>query len=281
MESFSQRKSITPIKSKIQSECMDDDLRTALWNLLQSSYFSELYTRHGGIYDERNLDLCMRIWTGYFSCLLDEADTDILRNEIRDHFLQCEWYEVYNFMEFVVGNYSDDWTNAQFMERCNDLLERHLSAYRFINGMITPVVEEEQVSAIEQALQSPSLLIREHLEQAQKMLLDREEPDYRNSIKESISAVECLCKLITGDKKSTLGKALQRIEGKSGIQLHRTLRDAFCKLYGYTSDANGIRHALTEASNLDLEDAIFMLVACSAFTNYLIAKASEAGIHLQ
>ena len=50
------------------------------------------------------------------------------------------------------------------------------------------------------------------------------------------------------------------------------------QLYGYTSDADGIRHALLDESDLDFEDAKFMLVSCSAFTNYLKGKAIKAGI---
>ena len=33
-----------------------------------------------------------------------------------------------------------------------------------------------------------------------------------------------------------------------------------------------------EKENLDLEDARFFLIACSAFTNYLIVKAQKAGL---
>jgi hypothetical protein len=43
-------------------------------------------------------------------------------------------------------------------------------------------------------------------------------------------------------------------------------------MYGYTSDAEGIRHALLEEPTLEQADAIFMLVTCSAFVNYLRAK---------
>jgi hypothetical protein len=64
------------------------------------------------------------------------------------------------------------------------------------------------------------------------------------------------------------------------IPMHPSLKSAFQNLYGYTSDANGIRHALLEEANLDFEDAKFMLVSCSAFVNYLVAKASKAGIGL-
>jgi hypothetical protein len=46
-------------------------------------------------------------------------------------------------------------------------------------------------------------------------------------------------------------------------------------LYGYTSDSSGIRHALQDEPNLDFVDAKFMLVACSAFVNYLTDKAAS------
>ncbi len=38
------------------------------------------------------------------------------------------------------------------------------------------------------------------------------------------------------------------------------------------------RHALLDESDLDFEDAKFMLVSCSAFTNYLKGKVIKAGI---
>lgn len=33
--------------------------------------------------------------------------------------------------------------------------------------------------------------------------------------------------------------------------------------------------------NLDQEDALYMLVICSAFVNYLIVKADKSGLSLQ
>jgi hypothetical protein len=55
--------------------------------------------------------------------------------------------------------------------------------------------------------------------------------------------------------------------------MHRALKASFKSLYGYTSDENGIRHALLEESNIGYEEAAFMLVACSAFASFLIAKS--------
>ncbi len=68
-------------------------------------------------------------------------------------------------------------------------------------------------------------------------------------------------------------QALKILEENVG--LHPALKKAFNNLYGYTSDAKGIRHALLEEAELYPEDAKFMLVSCSAFVNYLVSKISK------
>ncbi len=99
-------------------------------------------------------------------------------------------------------------------------------------------------------------------------------------MKESISAVEALCKLIASDASATLGTALDKIERQRTVPMHGSLKAAFKALYGYTSDASGIRHALKDEPDVELEDATYMLVTCSAFVNYLVEKARKAGISL-
>ena len=95
--------------------------------------------------------------------------------------------------------------------------------------------------------------------------------DYRNSIKESISAVECVCREITSE--STLDRALKNLENK-GVVLNPRMKDGLKNLYFYTNDGStGIRHALMDDANAPTADeAIFMLVSCSAFVNYLMKK---------
>ena len=55
--------------------------------------------------------------------------------------------------------------------------------------------------------------------------------------------------------------------------MHAALRQALEKLYGYTSDEKGVRHALLDEATVDEADARFMMVACSAFVTYLICRA--------
>jgi len=162
------------------------------------------------------------------------------------------------------------------MHACNVVLESELSAYRFVGGLITQVTSEEEISEMEEALETPFKTVNAHIETALKLMSDKKTPDYRNSIKESISAVEAICRLVTKNKNATLGNALDIIEKKGKISLHGALKRAFDSLYGYTSSAEGIRHAFSdEKVNVSFEDAKFMLVSCSAFVNYIVSKASK------
>ena len=156
------------------------------------------------------------------------------------------------------------------------MLEMELSGYRLVGNRLVEITSDEEIAAIEDALVDAKRPFRTHIERALDLIADRKNPDYRNSIKESISAVEALVNALNG-KKGTLGQALKKL----GVDTHPALEDAFAKLYAYTSDANGIRHALMEKeSDLGFEDAKFMLVSCSAFVNYLLAKAARANINV-
>ena len=78
--------------------------------------------------------------------------------------------------------------------------------------------------------------------------------------------------LIVEDEHATLSKAIKRLEDH-GVVMHNQFRAALEKLYNYTSDEGGIRHAegLTE-SEVTFAEAKYMLVSCCAFVNYLLEK---------
>lgn len=287
MSLFSEREGIKPARSIIQINSMDDALKSGLWNALDVLYWHKVKPSYEGHLLHPNKDmyaLFTRLWDSYFKKPIDTMpdywpDT---REGVRDYFFSCKWYEVYDFIEFIASAYIDDSVNKQFMDTCNFILERELSAYRFVGGKIARITSEIEITEIEEAIESTDSLksVNSHLRLALDLLADRKSPDYRNSVKESISAVEGICGLMSGEPKTTLGQALKEIEKQSRVELHPALKKAFDSLYGYTSDAEGIRHALLAEPNLDFEDAKFMLVACSAFINYLKIKSSKAGMKL-
>lgn len=279
---FSQKYGYKPVKRVMQVDTMDEDLRNGLWNALHMYYLKDIHKRVYFSDDISERYLCYILWRDYFKRPLDTipAVQDDAYNEIRNYYFACEWFEVYDLVGFIANTYYDGEVNSRFIEFCNSILEREVSGYRFIGGAIAPITSEEEIAEIEKALETTDYLkpVTTHLKTALDFLSDKKSPDYRNSIKESISAVEAICRLITGSSQATLGQALKVIKGK--ITLHPALEDAFSKLYGYTSDADGIRHSLLDESTIDFEDAKFILVSCSAFINYLKVKSSKAGIKL-
>lgn len=186
------------------------------------------------------------------------------------------WYKKLDLIEFVlplfrqelpekVCNNAVNFLNAEF--------ERHNFAYRIIENIIVEVTSNDEIRAIETAMDNTVKGIKIHIKAAlEELSVSTENPNYRNSIKESISAVEACCRYIT--KESTLGKALSKLESK-GIVINSQMKKGFENLYHYTNDEKtGIRHSLMDDANTPTsDDAIFMLVSCSAFINYLTKKS--------
>lgn len=280
---FSERYGYKKVRELVQLEAMDEPLRNALWSLLKLHVWDRVQAStgmYGGHYLSSHSNgeiavLCRRLWYSYFKKPLDQLDDDWNKvyAQLRRHFFDAEWYEVYDFVEFVAGNYDRYQFRAKFMDSCNLALEREVSAYRFVDGVIARITEQQEVEEIEDALARAQGPVQTHLRRALELLASREQPDYRNSIKESISAVESLVALTMKDEKGTLGQLLKRLEDE--IKLHPALKSAFSSLYGYTSDEGGIRHALLEAESVRFEDAKFFLVVCSAFVNFVAARLTK------
>lgn len=284
MKSFSHRIGLKSVRTVIQRESADEALRNCLWNALTIFYFNRFHTWVYETEDSINA-LITRIWVRHYENRIDELDqySPSLVNKIKTDFLTRSWNEMFDILEFIPNNYKcseseggyDNVTNKQFISFTNNILEEHLSAYRFVDNKITEISSEEEIASIEDALKDNSKYkpVQTHLRRALELFSDKKNPDYRNSIKESISSIESFCCIVTENPKATLGQALKEIE--KNHELHSALKSSFASLYGYTSDSDGIRHALLEESKLKQEDAKFMIVACSAFVNYLFVKTSE------
>ncbi len=261
----------------IQLESMDLPLRNGLYNVVAVYMLNDLKSMLSA-HVNRGKAKFNNAWDLFFKQPLHESPANLssrytrATNFMHPFFMESKWYQVYDFVEFLIGQ-SDGRLTPVF----NDVLIREVSGYRILEGIVVPISNSSQIDAISSGLEvttSNDLQgAHEHITTSLRQLSDREVPDYRNSIKEAISAVESAVTILTGAKKPALNDALRVLEDKG--QLHPALRGAFSKLYGWSSDEDGIRHALMEESNLDFADAQFMLVACSAFIYFLVAKLSE------
>lgn len=274
---FSERMGFKEPLSIIQSEGMSDDLRISLWNIFYKLYLtheSEQKSYSSGC--TKSLDeVTSNIWMNFLKLEIDikpEFGYNKFQSKFKDIFFNLEWYEVYDLLEFIV-NYDYTIRGNQFKKACNVIFERELSAYRFIDNYLIKNIEDIEVDMIERTLKVDKYVgVKIHINESLKLISDKKSPDYRNSIKESISAVESICAIICGKETASLGEALNIISKKNNSNFHPALLEGYKKIYGYTSNGDGIRHSLLEEDTLTYEDALYMLVSCSSFVNYLISK---------
>ena len=186
-----------------------------------------------------------------------------------------EWYIIFDFIERYLMH-SNGTTVEKMVPLFNRILEEEVSGYRILDRQVIPITNHAELSTIQEAYSTKYNSVNTHISKALTLYSDRKTPDYENSIKESISAVEAVCCIITGmaGGQATLGKTLKRLKD-SGIYIHPAMENAFSSLYGYACDQAGIRHGGIDFTNAPSEDAKYMLVSCSAFVNYLIEKWSK------
>lgn len=278
MALFSKRYAHTPAEPPFQRESVSRELRTALWNVLKLCIWDrwEAY-QYGWTHEsERINDLVQRIWIHLLKEDVDHLPSFHRRDSrkgaydiLKEHFFGCKWYEVFDLIEFMAKD-RDSFVSSDIATILNETLGQENSAYRLVGQEMVEVTDQHQIAAIQKALEVPAPPVRAHFSAALSLLTDRAQPDFRNSIKESISAVEAACREVACLPKATLGDALKKVPG-----LHPALQKAFSNLYGYTNDADGIRHALLEETDLTKQDATFMLVTCSAFVGFLYEKAKK------
>ncbi len=187
-----------------------------------------------------------------------------------------EWYVIFDFLERYLSISKAD-TVSEMTAIFNHILADEVSGYRVVDKIVVPITNSAEIETIMSAAETQYQSVNTHIKKALTLFADRKKPDYENAIKESISAVEAMCCIITGQSgaQATLGKTIKKLK-ESNVHIHPAMESAFSSLYGYTSDEDGIRHGGIDFTNAPAEDAKYMLISCSAFINYLIEKWGKA-----
>lgn len=280
---FSERIGVTKRSPSLQMDGMSDELRNSLWNVLLKLFDSP---EDGDWWHVAEL-----IATDFLKTPTDELSPyrRDRRRWVKQQFSGLLWYQVYDLIEFIAKRYQYLREKIEVVvygdlpdvfRIFNKILERELSGYRFAGGELVPISSSTEVAEVNEAVASSRQLglagAHKHLRTALSCFGKRPDPDYRNAIKEAISAVESVCSQIEGSKPTGLAGALKKLASR--LRIHPALHLAFVKMYGYTSDEDGIRHAILEDADVGFDEAKFMIVSCSAFVNYLIAKSSAADL---
>ena len=272
---FSERYGYTKPSDVIIREQITPEIESAICNCIE-------YLRQDLMpYNNGYRRLKIQMWIYYLNNKINDyyEGDNIIQDYIEDD--NIDWFYKLDLIEFLVeyvvalikSNCLPQKILFDFSKRLNKEFERLSFAYRLIDNKIVEITSKEEITTVETVLVESKDNVRMHLSKALELYAFRPEGDYCNSIKESISAVEAYCREKTGE--NNLGDALKKLE-KVGVVIPNVLRTAFEKLYAYTNQpTTGIRHALMDSSGTYVpkaEEALFMLVSCSAFINYLNKK---------
>ena len=276
---FSQRYGYEPLPEPMRLEEIAEDVRREIWNairerLLKYRQYNPSTRRYslnlnGRRFSERVLGKLKRVPE-------DEIDTKIQNvwNTLRETALLGDFNRVLDLVEIIVN---DRGTIDEMKERLGELFDQSgayrldvdTQPYRFF-----PQASREQGEAAKRSIET---LRKSGMEGAVAHLRGAAEhinlQQYADSIADSIRAVESVARVIDPKASRTLTPALKSLE-RDGLIRHPALREGFSKLYGYTNDEQGIRHALLARDGPDagLDEAMFMFGACASFAAYLASK---------
>ncbi|MFH0711556.1 MAG: hypothetical protein V1889_00340 [archaeon] len=264
---FSERYEYSDLSKELQRGFISDSLKVRLWNV----FYDEIISKVEYPLSDRNVsNFLENCWDSIFKRGISDfrkiASYSLIR-EVDNEYSGLEWYEIFDLIEKTIKEFSQQ----SLTEKFNRILKEENSAYRIVNNQVVEIISEEEIREIEKVFDQEDKFnpVQTHLDKALKFLSNRKKPDYENSIKESISSLESLVKIVLS-QKGTLGELIKK------FNIHQSLKDAIGKLYGWTSDDGGIRHGSDgQGYNPNEEEARLILILSSALINYIIAKQGD------
>ena len=274
---FSQAQGYENLPGPLALEELNDDARRGIWDLLYMSV--DKYSRYGLLtfywpYVGRTLhSQILKRPVEEFSA----EQVDFLRN-YRSGILEfLEFNKVFDLVQIIMRHPQSP---PGFTEAVKDVFEQCQLAYYVDTNeppTIIPMSTRQEGQAITDAIYTLSEAglkgAEAHLRKAAELI---NEGDWSGSIRESIHSVESVARRLTPVSAKTLEPALKSLQERHLI--HPALKESFSRLYGYTSDEEGIRHALLDSSDSPSgrDEAVFMLGACASFTSYLWRVTRES-----
>ena len=276
---FSQREGKIPLPESMQLEEVSSKFRQLIWHCIDTdsggfiNAYEMIYSYRFDILNEPHDEI-----TDYGDEDRSFSDTSV-GSFAKDTILNGEYHEILTMIEFFLRHEECPFIFRNSLEK---IFESTKIAYfiKDINKLptIMPRITRESGEAVQQAIETMDMSgmagASTHLRQAAENINANQ---YAKSIADSIHAVESVARIIDPKAARTLTPALDSLQ-KSGLLKHPALKEAFSKLYGYTSDEQGIRHALLdkERPDVDLDEAMFMFGACASFAAYLVNKHRKA-----
>ena len=278
---FRQRYGYEDLPSPMKAGELSDDFRRELWNLLWRFICDNTHHSYygGSSYNAQFSGFLIRILGKYAKQTEDTISTeyDQTNSRLKRVVLDGNPKHLLPLVEFMAG---DHFTPEGLLKKLSTLFDEHRAAYRIdITERPYRIFKRTSVEESDATLHSIERLKDHGFEPALAHLRHAAEHmhigQFADSIADSVHAVESVARSIAPGE-NTLGKTLNKLKTEGKIE-HSSLIQGFLKIYGYTSDEGGVRHALinSDTANVDETLALFFYNACAAFAGYLATLGGE------
>lgn len=283
MALFSERYGFVKPRETFQITSLDLRTKNRIWDWVVSNFINKISIQSYSLYiDVEKSHMLRHIYCDIMGNSADDLTTHTkssISGYFKALFYLFPFYKIYDLVEAIAAPwisaldkpYGRDYVLQ--INKLNNILEQEKVGYRLVNGIMAPIVENNEIETVENSLKTNHKSVTEHIQCALRSFADRTNPDYRNAIQESFSAVEAWLKNECGNPKSDFRSALQALKDKGKLDIHPALMNAFGGFYAYMSDEKGLRHALLDQSTkFEFEETKCMIVFCSTMINYLEVK---------
>ena len=280
---FSQTQDYEVLPSPLALEELSDDARRELWDLLYVHTGSDPgFSFPTKILEGVWLEIAIALHREFCKRPLEDFNPSVFSFQwfCKEAIFEGEqpFNKVFDILQIIM-RYPR--CPVGFVERVQAIFSNNRMAYYVdVNGPATifPMATRQEGAAIRDAIDTfhvAGLVAPEkHLRKAGEFI---NQGDWPGSIRESIHSVESVARLLAPESTKSLGPALKSLDAVR--KMHPSLKIAFEKLYGYTSDEEGIRHPLLSSaeSPSGKDEALFMLGACASFASYLWRRKTSTG----
>ena len=188
--------------------------------------------------------------------------------EIKSHLENCDWFFVYDIIELILQK-----LNAK--ERTN--FSEEMNEFFIMNGIGWKINEDQIETRGDEVFETAVKKVVEVLETAKldtakieirEAIIDlsrRPTPDITGAIQHSLACLECVSRELTGDRKLTMGKIIE----KHPNIVPKPLDSAIEKIWGFASNQG--RH-LQEGQSPEYLEAELVVELTAAIATYLGKK---------
>jgi hypothetical protein len=266
-EIFSKRYGLRPTPDGLVSGDVPERARIGLYHIIEE-FFGE---RHGAHFLDLYRQICV--------ALRIRRDRDVYEEwsasrTIEELIMGCEWLQIYDVCEVACASLKVEGFRTKFYAEVNQLFTEEQLGFEFRNGLVEKIgvgFIDAQIKEARYLLKEPEFKgADEHFEKALKAVNIRPNPDVENCVKDAVSAIESVGRILVNDEKPLLSDIIRDM-AKRGI-IPKPLDEAIQKVYAYRGNQPGVAHGLVGDSKVTVDEAEFVLAMSAAIIIYLVNK---------